>query len=267
MMLMTDPQPSGAFEWTQEPWGRALRCAALPARHLFTTRDVDLRDEKEWDAVAASLGVARDRLLLIRQVHGTAVAIARRGREDSRSEVRDPRSENAPRWPEADILISDDPDVAIGVRVADCAPVLLFDRRTGAAGAAHAGWRGTAAQAAAVAVRAMQQTFGSDPSNVTAAIGPCLGACCGEVGPDVLDAFRAGGADAASIASWFSPGRGDRSFLDLPRANRDQLIRAGVPPDAIFDSGLCTKTHRARLHSYRADREHAGRTLGAIRTA
>jgi purine-nucleoside/S-methyl-5'-thioadenosine phosphorylase / adenosine deaminase len=254
MMLMTDPQPSGAFEWTQEPWGRALRCTALATRHLFTTRDVELRkDEEEWETVAASLGVTRDRLLLIRQVHGTSVAVARRGRHGG--------------WdrPEADIIVTDAPDVAIGVLVADCAPVLLFDPTRGAAGAAHAGWRGAAAQAAVSAVRAMQQTFNSQPSDLVAAIGPCLGECCGEVGPEVLDAFRAGGAEALSMERWFRAGSGDRSFLDLSRANRDQLIGAGVPPDSIFDSGLCTRTHHARLHSYRAERERAGRMLGAIR--
>jgi YfiH family protein len=279
MMLMTDPQPSGAFEWTQEPWGRALRCTALAVRHLFTTRDVELRDdEKEWEAVAASLGVPGDRLLLVRQVHGIDVAIARRGGprsevrsprsgvRDPGSEVRGPKSETAPVWPEADILMTDDPDVAIGVRVADCAPVLLFDRRQAIAGAAHAGWRGAARQAAASAVRAMQETFGCQPADLVAAIGPCLGQCCAEVGPEVLDAFRSEGADAASIGKWFRPGRGDRSFLDLAAANRDQLIRAGVSADAIFDSGLCTKTHHARLHSYRRDRERAGRMLAAIRT-
>lgn len=203
--------------------------------------------------MAASLGVTRERLLLIRQVHGTTPAIVRRGRRGA--------------WnpPEADIIITDDPDVAIGVRVADCAPVLLFDRRTGIAAAAHAGWRGTARRAAASAVGAMQRTFGSYPSDLVAAIGPCLGHCCGEVGPEVADAFRAGGADAASLETWFRPGPGDRSFLDLPGANRDQLIAAGMSPDAIFDSGLCTKTHHERLHSYRADRERAGRMLGAIR--
>jgi YfiH family protein len=253
-MLMTDPQPSGAFTWTQEPWGRALRCTALAAPHLFTTRDVNLRNNSdEWDAVASSLGVGRGRLLLIRQVHGTTVAVARR---------KDQREWNPP---EADIIISDDPDAAIGVCVADCAPVLLFDRKHGVAGAAHAGWRGAAARAAVSAVRAMQQTFNCNPSNLVAAIGPCLGACCGEVGPEVVDAFRSGGADAASLERWFRPGRADRSLLDLAMANRDQLIRAGVPPEQIFDSGLCTKTHHARLHSYRADRERAGRMLGAIR--
>jgi copper oxidase (laccase) domain-containing protein len=80
-----------------------------------------------------------------------------------------------------------------------------------------------------------------------------------------VDAFRAGGADGAAMAAWFTSGNGDRSFLDLERANRDQLIAAGVNPDFIFASGLCTKTHHDRLHSYRAGREHAGRMLGAIR--
>lgn len=253
MMLMTDPQPTGAFEWTQAPWGRALRCTALGAPHLFTSRDIELRDNAgEWTAVAASLGVSRERLLLIRQVHGTTVAVARRGQWQSWSR-------------EADIIISDDPDVAIGVRVADCAPVLLWDRRTGAAGAVHAGWRGAAAQAAAVAVLAMHDTFGVRAGDLIAAIGPCLSACCGEVGPEVVEAFRNGGADTSAIDAWFRPGVGDRSLLDLPRANRDQLIAAGVPAETIFDSGLCTKTNHLRLHSYRAARDNAGRMLGAIR--
>lgn len=238
----------------QEPWGRALRSAALPAPHLFTSRDVELReDEDEWVSVAASLGVTPERLLLVRQVHGTGVAIARRGR--------------ALPWPrpEADIIISDDPDVAIGVGVADCAPILLFDRRSGAAGAVHAGWRGAAAQVAAVAVRAMRDTFGVNPAELMAAIGPCLGACCGEVGPEVVEAFRRGAADPSGIDAWFRPGADDRSLLDLARANRDQLVAAGLADGAIVDSGLCTKTHHERLHSYRAARDRAGRMLGAIR--
>src|SRR5262252_6962858 len=80
MMAMADPQPTGAFEWTQEPWGRALRCTELPARHLFTSRDLMLRhDDREWPLVAESLGVPLDRLLLIKQVHGVHAAVVRRG--------------------------------------------------------------------------------------------------------------------------------------------------------------------------------------------
>jgi YfiH family protein len=256
MMPMSDPQPTGAFEWTQESWGRALRCTALPVPHLFTARDLVLRnDDIEWTAVAAALGGPRDRLLLITQVHGVDAAVVRRGWR--------------PPWvrPRADIIFTDDPSVAIGVRVADCAPVLLFDRIRGVVGAAHAGWRGTAAGASTAAVEALRREFGSNAADLVAAIGPCLGACCGEVGPEVVEAFRAGGATEASIASWFSRGRDDRFQLDLERANRDQLERAGLDPSAIHATGLCTRTNRERLHSYRADREAAGRMVAAIRPA
>jgi len=200
------------------------------------------------------MGVGPDRLLLVKQVHGVHVAVARRGESTA--------------WhrPQADIIVTDDPGVAIGVRAADCAPLLLHDPVTGAVGAAHAGWRGTAAGASAAAARAMHETFGSRVSDLVAAIGPCLGACCGEVGPEVVEAFRAGGADRASLAAWFTPGAADRSFLDLERANRDQLIGAGLHAAAIFASGLCTKTHHDRLHSYRSSREAAGRMVAAIRT-
>ena len=240
--------------WTQEPWGRALRCLALPAPHLYTSKDLELRDDQgEWHAVADSLGVPLERLLLVRQVHGTAVAVRRKGAAGA--------------WarPEADILVTDDPRVAIGVRVADCAPILLYDPRRHAAGAVHAGWRGAASRAAHAAVSAMAREFGTAPGDLIVAIGPCLDACCGEVGPDVVDAFGSGGASDADLVRWFAPGAGDRSFLDLPGANRDQLIAAGIQPASIFTSGLCTRTHRARVHSYRADRHAAGRLLGAIR--
>jgi len=251
---MSDPQPTDAFTWTQEPWGRALRCTRLPAPHLFTSRDLRLRDDQsEWRAVSSSLGVPLDRLLLVKQVHGVHVAVKRAGQN--------------PGWtrPEADVIVTQDPLVAIAVRVADCAPILLYDPVRGAVGAAHAGWRGTAAGAAAAAVRAMRKEFGSRAADLVAAVGPCLGACCGEVGPAVVEAFRAGGADTAAVAAWFTAGTGDRSFLDLERANRDQLEQAGMNPGAIFASGLCTKTHHGRLHSYRAERDAAGRLLAAIR--
>jgi polyphenol oxidase len=259
MMAMSetsDPKPNDAFQWTQEPWGRALRCSRLPVPHLFTSRDVVLRDdEREWGAVAASLGVGADRLRLLKQVHGVNVAVARRG--ESWPAAR----------PQADVVITNDPGVAIGVRTADCAAILLYDRAKNVAGAAHAGWRGTAAHAAGAAVRAMQEEYGTRPCDIVAAIGPSLGQCCGEVGREVLEAFRAGGADAASIARWFTAGTGDRSLLDLERANAEQLQRAGVGTDSIFTAGLCTKTHPSRFHSYRAHGATAGRMLGAIRCA
>ena len=233
-----------------------LRCRPLldVSDHLFTARDLRLGDEeREWTAVAGAMDVELERLLLIRQVHRSAVAVARRGR-------------SAP-WdrPEADAIVSDDPEAAVCVRVADCAPILMADTRLGVVGAAHAGWRGTVQRAASAVVQAMTEEFGSDPADLVAAIGPCLGACCGEVGDEVPQAFRDAGHGDEAITRWFTTGPSGRAHLDLGRANRDQLEAAGVEPGHIHVAALCTKTHATVLHSYRADGARAGRMAAAIR--
>lgn len=230
-----------------------LRCRPLleVADHLFTARDPE---PVEWDAVAAHMGVEGDRLLLVRQVHGAAGAIARRG------------DEAAWAMPEADLLASDDPGCALGVRVADCTPVLIADRRQPVAAAAHAGWRGTVQGAAGAAVDLLVREFGSDPADLVAAVGPCLGPCCGEVGDEVPAAFREAGHGEAAIARWFSRGVSGRAHLDLWRVNADQLAGRGIPAAQIHVAGLCTRTHADVFHSHRAVGGRAGRMLAAIRT-
>ena len=233
-----------------------LRCRPLlaVADHAFTTRDLLLTDDAaEWVTVADLMHVAPGRLRLIRQVHGAAVAIVRRG------------SETPPARPQADVIVSDDDRSAIGVRVADCAPLLIADRRLGVVAAAHTGWRGTVKRAAVAAVEALTREFGSSPSDLIAAIGPCLGACCGEVGQEVVRAFEDAGHER--VDRWFTTGPTPKPYLDLPRANADQLRDAGVPAGSIHVSGLCTRTHARLLHSYRADGATAGRMVGAIRPA
>ena len=256
MTFMSRPEPSGGFEWTQAPWGTALRCEPLEgvAPHLFTTADLVLAaDDPAWHAVASAVGVDRSRLRLVRQVHGADVAVCRAGAPPSAIS------------PEADAIISNDPTLAVAVRVADCTPVLLADRRTGAVGAVHAGWRGTMKRAAGRAVDAMRAAFGAEPRDLVAAIGPCLGPCCGEVGPEVLEAFRAAGHDPAALERWFAPGASGRPYLDLWRANRDQLEASGLDRDAIHVSALCTRSHPSLLHSYRVHGAGAGRMAAVIR--
>jgi YfiH family protein len=257
MMVMSEPQPTRGFSWTQETWGVALRCDPLAAvaRHLFTIGNLQLRDdEREWSAVARAMDVARERIRLVRQVHGSAVSVVRG--HDVGSAALD----------EADVIVSSVPDVAIGVRVADCAPILIGDQRLGCVAAVHAGWRGTLSRAAAAGVTALRAELGSRPADLIAAIGPCLGPCCGEVGPEVVDAFRAAGHPSASIDGWFAAGRSGRPYLDLWRANRDQLEESGVLSENIYVAGLCTKTHVSLMHSYRVQGAKAGRMLAIIRS-
>jgi YfiH family protein len=223
--------------------------------HFFTAGSVELRqNESEWDAVAALAGVPRRELRLLRQVHGRGIAVSRQGT-------------TAGPWtpPEADAVISDDSSAAFGVRVADCAPILIADRRTGVVAAVHAGWRSTMQQIGAEAVSAMTGEFQSDPRDLVAAIGPCLGPCCGEMGEEVVQAFRDAGHDDATIARWFSREDGRRPHFDLWQANVDQLMTAGIPADAIHVAGLCTRTYPETFHSYRVRGTQAGRMVAVIR--
>jgi hypothetical protein len=246
----------------EAPWGRVLECIPLAevAAHAFTTRDVDFKpggheNLQAWRGLAQHLGARPDRVSWPRQVHGASVAAFRRDDGPGGGDGR----------PEADIVISDDPGRVIAVQIADCVAMLLADRRTGAVGAAHAGWRGSAQGVARVAVAAMRAHFGTDPHDVVVAMGPSIGACCYEVGEEVRRAFEQADGHGTAVASWFSGSDAGRARLDLWRANRDQLVSVGVPPAQIHVAALCTSTRRELFFSYRAEGARAGRMAAAIR--
>ena len=118
---------------------------------------------------------------------------------------------------------------------------------------------------AGTAVMALHETFGVNPANLVAAIGPCLGPCCGEMGQEVIDEFRASGHDEADIERWFGRGARGRRHFDLWRANADQLERAGLPGEGIHVAQLCTRCRPDVFHSYRAAGKDVGRMAGVIR--
>jgi hypothetical protein len=258
---MTLPEVPANFYWTDETWGAALRCRALDpiAQHLFTTRQLQLPAADAWQTLAAAMGVHADRVVALKQVHGREVTVVRR--DVSAGTLRVMQQER----PNTDALVSDAPDVALVVRAADCVPLLIGDSRTGAVGAVHAGWRGTAAGVAVATIEAMAREFGSRPEDLVVAIGPAIGPCCYEVGSDLVDAFAAAGHERYLIDRWFLTPREQKMRLDVVSANRDQLILAGVREENVHSSGLCTAMHLDVLTSYRAEKESAGRIAGAIR--
>jgi YfiH family protein len=254
-----------SFRWVAIESGRALLCEPLQvvAPHLFTTRDLACRAgahdcTRAYAIVARALGVPSDRVRDARQVHGTNVF--------DRPNCRHGAVKANPERPEADILISSDPDEAIVVRVADCVPILLADRRSGAVAAVHAGWRGTCAGAAAIAVRALAEKYGTDPGHVVAAVGPSIGPCCYQVGAEVREAFARSPAVGERSGALFAPD-GDRWKLDMWAANRQQLLDAGLLPEHVHLSGECTASHVDRYYSYRREGGAAGRLIAAIRAS
>lgn len=257
---MTLPAPSDGFYWAIEPWGAALRCAALDgvAVHLFTTRALTLQPggapSDGWTALAASLGVAEPDVVRLKQVHGCAVIPVERGSVEPPAHLRR----------EADVLVSNDPARAIVVQAADCVPVLLADPVTGLVAAAHAGWRGTAARAVVAAVEALVAR-GASQADLIAAIGPSIGPCCYEVGEELRDGFRAEGHREADLARWFTQEPGAKPHLNLPRANRDQLIAAGLREANVHACGLCTACHLDVFYSFRREAQQVGRLAAGIR--
>jgi len=158
---------------------------------------------------------------------------------------------------EGDALVTDMLSISIGIRTADCVPILLLDASTRAVAAVHAGWRGTVGQIAKRTIEKMTEDFGSNPADVYAAIGPCIRECCYEVGDEVADQFDETPASRR-------PKRPGRRTVDLSEANRRQLTLAGVSAARIFDSGLCTYCLAEQFFSYRRQPENPGRMTAAI---
>ena len=240
-----------------------MRCRPLEslAPHLFTTRQLQLTSQGYAD-LAAALGA--ERVATVTQVHRADVVIVRRGAASVAGAT------------EADVLAGDDPSTALAVRAADCVPLLMADGKRGVVAAVHAGWRGTVARAAVAGLDALVREFGTDPQDVIVAIGPNIGPCCYEVGPELVDAFAAAGHERYLISRWFATPPARRGTfpatataptlrLDVAGANRDQLVLAGVPEDQIHLAGLCTAEHLDVLTSYRVEKEKAERIAGVIR--
>jgi hypothetical protein len=195
----------------------------------------------------AVLGLPGERAGSVWQVHSARVVLV-------------DRPAYGRRWiSAADAMITDQPDVPLTMRFADCAPILFADPVRGAVGIAHAGWRGTVQGVAAATVRAMRRAFDTRPADLLAIIGPSIGPDRFQVGAEVVEAaYRYFGADAGLFTK--DPEE-MTSYFDLWSAIQLDLQRAGV--EKIQIAGVCTILHRDDFFSHRAERGRTGR-FGAV---
>jgi YfiH family protein len=287
----------GSSGWTERVTGavRVLQVAALSQIpwlvHGFSTRPggvSELDGEKvlnlsftDWDkrenvkenrkrfvsALGAADATRGMELVALKQIHSDVVCV-----------FDAPPTEAC----KGDASITDEAGLLLGVQTADCVPILLVDPKNRAVAAVHAGWRGTLARILAKTIGQMQMHFGSKPAELLAAIGPSVGGCCYEVGTEVAIQFTSQFADAADYfdelrtgeepnpLQWMNmmpPGHQPppkNVLLDLRKANRAQLLAAGLRDANIFVSDLCTACRRDLLFSYRKEGAGTGRMLSTI---
>jgi len=286
------PKPTGS-PWTTRS-SRGLQLLQIPAFsklpwlvHGFSTKPggVSTQDGQkllnlgftDWDTkenvlenrrrFQSALGATDLKLISLKQIHSDVIHLF----DAAPAEVC-----------QGDASITNRPGLLLAVQTADCVPILLVDPKKRAVAAVHAGWRGTLARMVVKAVGQMQMHFNSKPADLLAAIGPSIGGCCYEVGtevatqflsqfleaPEWFDEFRTG--DEPNPVQWLNmmpPGHQPppkNVLLDLRKANRAQLLGAGLRAPNIFVSDLCTACRRDLLFSYRKEGPESGRLMSVI---
>ncbi len=230
----------------------------------WDTRENVLENRRRFQSV---LGADHLQLISLKQFHSDVVQVF----------------DAAPNEPcRGDASATNCPGLLLGIQTADCVPILLVDSRKHVVAAVHAGWRGTLRRIATKTVGKMQMQFGTRPADLLAAIGPAIGGCCYEVGAEVAAEFK---SQFPNASDWFDELRTGNEpnplqwlnrlppghqpppkhlLLDLRKANRAQLLEAGLRAQNIFVSDLCTACRRDLLFSYRKEGTMTGRLLSVI---
>lgn len=193
------------------------------------------------------LSVFDDRFTLTTawQVHGDGVKLVKTRRDAENDEEK------------FDALVSNLEDLLVGVKTADCVPVLIGDRKTRSFASIHAGWRGTSQSIALKAFEKMKNEFGSKPENLICAIGPAASGRNYEVGQEVIDIFVEKFSTGGKL---FSETRKDHALIDLHLANKEQLLSIGVPEENISTAPFCTMERVDLFFSYRREKKLYGKT-------
>lgn len=220
------------------PWG-SLNVGGTVGDDLQRVRENRVLSFQALDRVPESI-------FDVWQVHSADVVCARAPRPIDES------------YRQADIILTDRPDVTLFMRFADCVPIFVHDPRNGVIGIAHAGWMGTLREVASATVNALKKNYGSNPADIVACIGPSIGPDHYEIGADVILQVMQKYGDESEL---FLKSHNGKIHFNLWEANRFSLERAGVGQIEI--SGICTACHTEDWFSHRAEKGRTGR-FGAL---
>jgi YfiH family protein len=219
----------------------------------FSPKEGDSKDNvrSNWKILAEAFNLEMAQFFVVNQVHGKEILTIDRPLADI----------IVPEPPQFDAIITDQPGVAIGIKTADCVPIFFVDKVKRIIGVAHAGWRGTALSIAAKLVDTLITGFGCRTDDLIAAIGPAIGPCCYQVDEPVFNAMRGHKGRETFVSSAQAKGKW---MLDLPLANKMQIIGRGILDRNIYTAGCCTSCNRDMFYSHRGEGENTGRQLNFI---
>ena len=223
----------------------------------FSTDDAPEKVRENRKRFFDVLGIIPERLVNCALVHGIHMekvgkADCGRGAQDFTSAI-----------PTCDGLYTNEKNVPLGLNYADCTPLLFYDPVTSSIAVAHGGWRGTAGNIAGEAVRHLQESYGAEPKNIKAGIGPAIGKSVFEVEKDVVEAFEKI-FDEEEMKRLSAPKGEGKILIDLPLANRILIERAGILPENIEDCGICTYCRNDLFYSYRKAAGRTGRHMAVM---
>lgn len=202
----------------------------------------------------SKIGIETQQVYLPFQTHGNSVLIA------DEEFLTQSAEKQANLLHHTDALITNIPDVCIAVSTADCVPILLYDPENRVIASIHAGWKGTCSRIAANTIQIMQATFGVNPKNLIAVIGPSISPAMYEVGAELIDTFMDAGFDVDKIFIRIN----NKIYLNLWKANNDILLENGVDESNIEISGYCTYTGQSIFFSARRLGIKSGRMISGI---
>lgn len=214
----------------------------------FREGDEEFRVLSNWDRLATAFAIPMEQFLVVNQVHGDAIFVIKpHGSYFSSSDELS-----------YDAIVTSRADLAICIKTADCVPVFIMDQVKKVIAVVHAGWKGSALEISAKVIRLMQKQYGSQPINILAAIGPSIGKCCYEVDQVTADAFR----KQNNSELFLQPAKKNGKWmLDLPEANRRQLLETGVLESNIEVAGYCTTCNQDMFFSHRGSGGITGRQV------
>jgi YfiH family protein len=218
------------------------------ALHVGDDPDKVLKNRKR---LAQAIGIPLDQFTIAKQIHSGTVTLISEAMKGRGSRNQEDAVEAT------DAMVTDVPGICLIILVADCVPMLFFDPARNVIAAAHAGWRGTLQSIALHTVRAMEKDFGCSPQDILVGMGPSIGPCCYEVGPEIIAQVKAVFSSRQEYIRHES--KDGKGYLDLRKANGDQLFEAGIRRENIETANQCTSHNAHIFFSYRQQHGETGR--------